>query len=84
MNPFRHFGRTPWIETGPLQGLYLHRTARGKHGHASMPWVGFEPMIPLLKQCKTHILETTQLLLEVYKRNEWSWTQLALVSLCVT
>jgi hypothetical protein len=40
---------------GPMQGLYLHTGQHNteKCGHASMPQVGFEPMIPVFKQPKT-------------------------------
>jgi hypothetical protein len=44
----------------PLQGRYLH-TEQHKHrinAHTSMPRVGFEPTIPVLKRAKTvHALD---------------------------
>jgi hypothetical protein len=38
-----------------LQGRYLHRTAQtqNKRRQTSMPWVGFEPTIPVFQRAKT-------------------------------
>jgi hypothetical protein len=49
-------GRTLW--TGGIsssQGRYLHRTTQteNKRTRTSMPWVGFEPMIPVFERAKT-------------------------------
>jgi hypothetical protein len=44
------------------QGRYLHRTtqAQNKRRQTSMPWVGFEPMIPAFERAKTvHALDRT-------------------------
>jgi hypothetical protein len=35
------------------QGRYLYRTTQTELTQASMPWVGFEPTIPMLKRVKT-------------------------------
>jgi hypothetical protein len=39
----------------PSQGRYLHRTTQtqNKRRQISMPWVGFEPTIPVLERAKT-------------------------------
>jgi hypothetical protein len=39
--------------TSPLQGSYLTRT-QNKHRQTSMPWVGFEPTIPVFEGEKTY------------------------------
>jgi hypothetical protein len=40
---------------GSSQGRYLHRTTwtQNEHTQTSMPWVGFEAMIPAFEQAKT-------------------------------
>jgi hypothetical protein len=42
-----------FLERGinPSQGLYLMQT-RNKHKQTSMPWVRFEPMIPVFERAK--------------------------------
>jgi len=44
MNPFRHFGRTPWTGDRPIYTVQ-HNTE--KRGYTSMPRTGFEPTIPV-------------------------------------
>jgi hypothetical protein len=54
-------GRTPWTGDQPVAGpLPTHRTTQiqNKRTHASMPWVGFEPMISTFKRTKeVHALD---------------------------
>jgi hypothetical protein len=40
----------------PSQGRYLHRTTQTQNTQTSMPWVGFEPTIPVLERAKTVLL----------------------------
>jgi hypothetical protein len=35
---------------GPSKGLHLHRTGQHRKSQVSMPWKGFEPMIPRSKR----------------------------------
>jgi hypothetical protein len=63
MNPFRHFGRTPWTGDRPI-ALYLHGTGQHKethiyiyiytytHTHTHTPPAEFEPTITMFEQSK--------------------------------
>jgi hypothetical protein len=54
----------------PTQGLYLHRTTQtqNKRRQISMPWVGFKPMIPVLKRPKTfHALDRAATVIGLYQ-----------------
>jgi hypothetical protein len=44
MNPFRHFGRTPWTGDRPVARSL---PTQDNTGHTSVPPVGFEPTIPV-------------------------------------
>jgi hypothetical protein len=55
-------GRTPWTEDQPVaRPLPIHRTTQtqNKSARTSMPWVGFEPTIPVFEGPKTvHALDS--------------------------
>jgi len=56
MNPFRHFGRTPWTGDRSIANLHLHRTEQHnteKRGHTFMPRAVSEPKIPLFGRFKS-------------------------------
>jgi hypothetical protein len=55
-------GRTPWTgDQSVARSLPTHRTTQTQNKHTiqtSMPWVGFEPMIPAFERAKTvHALD---------------------------
>jgi hypothetical protein len=56
-------GRTPWTGDQPVERpLPTHRTTQtqNKHTPTYMPWIGFEPTIPVLERAKTvHALDRT-------------------------
>jgi hypothetical protein len=60
-NLFYTVGRTPWTRDQPVaRPLPTHRTTQtqNKGTQTSMPWVGFEPMIPAFERMKTvHALD---------------------------
>jgi hypothetical protein len=51
MNPFTHFGRTPWTGDRPI--VRHHNTEKSGHTHTSMPRAELEPTITLLELSKT-------------------------------
>jgi hypothetical protein len=54
---------------GRSQGHYLHRTTQtqNKHRQISVPWVEFEPMIPL-SRCETGVLLTHSQYFDVFNK----------------
>jgi len=54
MNLFGHLVGLLRQGISMTQGLYLHRTTqhRKTQTYTSMPWVGFDPMIPVFKRPK--------------------------------
>jgi hypothetical protein len=58
---FYTVGRTPWTgDQSVARTLPAHRTVQtqNKHTQTSMPWVGFEPTIPMIEPVKTvHALD---------------------------
>jgi hypothetical protein len=55
MNPFRYFGRTPWTGDGPLQDLYLHRTAQHRKMRANMhASIGIRTHDPSVRTVQDH------------------------------
>jgi hypothetical protein len=60
------------------QGLYMYtKTEKRTHTHThkhwiSMPWVGFEPLIPASERAKTvHALDRSATVTRVYKLRNW-------------
>jgi hypothetical protein len=55
MNPFRHFGRTPWTGDRPIAKPLptQERTTQKKRRHSPMFWVGFEPKVPMFRRFNT-------------------------------
>jgi hypothetical protein len=62
-NALFHFSFLIWRQSvglpgrgiSPSQGRHLHRTTQTQNNrrHTSMPWVGFDPSIPVFKEVKT-------------------------------
>jgi hypothetical protein len=55
LNP-KKVGRTPWMTDQPIANPLPEQT-HNKHKQRSIPWVGFEPMIPVFDRAKAiHVL----------------------------
>jgi len=53
MNPFRNFGRTPWVGDRPLEisvPTRNNQTKRDVDIYTSMPRAGFEPTLPVFER----------------------------------
>jgi hypothetical protein len=57
VNPFRHFGRAPWIRDRPiLKPVPTQEDNTEKRADSYMPQVGSEPTFPVFDRSKTGVI----------------------------